>query len=184
MNSQITIEGVTYPLELTPGPVSQKVQAGPHTVEVLVNALMVVLVLDMSSCVYYSTDDLGSWLACSKTGQLYAAPAGMDRTSQLQRDQHVCFRVAFWLELAERYKNHPYWFRIDGHSYACPEEAICRDREPRRPSSERGFSGRTFRIKRNDSEEVLLIDNLWHQGELPAWLAKDYPDNAEFIIPS
>lgn len=45
----------------------------------------------------------------------------------------------------------------------------------------RGFGGREFRIKRFDSDEVVITHNLWCQGDIPIVWREDLPNNAEFL---
>jgi hypothetical protein len=77
----------------------------------------------------------------------------------------------FWLQWVET-RNDPNCVRVNGvHYYICDEASI---------STFRGFAGRKFTVKFNDGR-VVTTTNMWHQGDIPAALREQLPDNAAFI---
>lgn len=96
----------------------------------------------------------------------------------IMANQGVCFSCAFWLVHIHNWWNDPNWVRIDGTSYY-PEVIL---KEGQRESSHgyKGFGGRLFRIRFSDGRTI-RTDNLWHQGTMPEWVQKQFPDNAEFV---
>lgn len=134
--------------------------------------------------VCHKAKDLGTWLQCNLTGELYRDPVKSvvpGKTRDYMVTHHVCQSVAFWRMLQAKHAGDPYWFIVGGDSYGCAPSAVCRDRKPRGSDSCRGFGGRTFRVRKFDSDEVLVIDDMWHQGNVPEWLRSELPDNAEFV---
>lgn len=178
MQTQITIENQVYEFELEI-PKKRTYQLGPHQVEIEATPpAHARITLDKTSWQNARANDLGKWLACTKTGSLYRANYHDCPELKVMNEQHVCFGVAFWIVLGKKYANNPLWFRVDGVSYACKENAICTDRKPRGSSSMRGFGGRTFEVMKDGIKYV--IDDMWCQGDMPEWFRAEYPDNATF----
>lgn len=180
MQSQITIEGQCYPFDLDMTR-TKTYQFGPHSVELIphpeFNTASVVM---GNASKAKPASNLGEWLACSKTGELWVDDYYIKcEEAQVMKEQHVCFGTAFWVIRGKQYANDPLWFRIDGVSYYCRPSAVCTDRKPRASDNMRGFCGRTFNIQKGD--EVLVIDDLWCNGDMPEWFKMDHPDNAVFI---
>lgn len=64
---------------------------------------------------------------------------------------------------------------IDGHCYHV-------DEEPEDISNHNeflGFGGQEFKIRKFDSDGIIITHNLWHQGEIPKKFNKQ--DNAQFV---
>lgn len=134
--------------------------------------------------VCHMSKNLGEWLQCSLTGELYRDPEVSvvpGKTRDYMVNHHVCQSVAFWRMLQAKHTGDPYWFIINGVSYGCSASAVCVNRQPRGGSNHRGFGGRVFRVKKLCSDEMLVIDDMWHQGTVPDWLRPELPDNAFFV---
>lgn len=124
--------------------------------------------------------DLGKIEVCPISGEIISYNWRDGIKKEIITQAKVGFGVAACIDKIVRYKNYPYWFIIDGDSYACRESGIVKTgHQPRSSDSVRGFGGRTFRIKKGD--QIYTIDDLWHGGSIPAWMRDRFPDNAEFV---
>ena len=64
---------------------------------------------------------------------------------------------------------------IDGHCYHVGEEP----EDVSKYNGFLGFSGQEFKIRKFDSDDIIITHNLWHQGEIPKKFNKQ--DNAQFV---
>lgn len=84
----------------------------------------------------------------------------------------MCFRCNCFREIEERAKWDKDRMIVDGSSYQVV----------RHKTAFQGFGGRQFKFRRFDNpEEIVVSNNVWHQGDIPEiWKAK-IPNNAEFV---
>lgn len=86
-------------------------------------------------------------------------------------DSSECFHKKFWLEIIKEKDEHVI---ING---------ICYYLDKARPMSDspfRGYGGREFKIKLHTGE-IIVTNNLWHNGEVPKEFRDRLPDNAELV---
>lgn len=95
---------------------------------------------------------------------------------------HTCHACDFWREKVRwKEQNDPVrkCVRVNGQHYVFDATAasITDPRELRWA----GHGGHVFRIKFHDDKNVVVTNNLWFQGRIPAHFAERLPDNAEFV---
>lgn len=100
-------------------------------------------------------------------------------TLTIMKKQEICFQCAFWFMLAEKHAENSLWFRIAGESFVAT--SVLQNGQKAQGKQGKGFSGHEFIIEKFSDNERIRTDNLWYQGEMPPWFAKDYSDNARFI---
>ena len=89
------------------------------------------------------------------------------------KDNNECFSCWFWDGIKNDDSIEPNRVVIvDGHHYRYRDDVKFKEIA--------GFAGHEFHIKFNDRREV-TTRNLWHQGKIPEYWLKDFPDNAIFI---
>lgn len=92
---------------------------------------------------------------CAKCGFILEGDGDVSRDS-------LCFGCSFWKTQKENERDNA--FVIDGHHY--------------RPG-QGGFYGRKFKVRRHDG--TLWQGELFTQGQIPAHLREEFPDNAVFV---
>lgn len=105
----------------------------------------------------------------------------VEGTARRLRETQTCFTCDFWLEKI-RWEEQPVPdhkpVRVDGRHY-------CYD--PRRPvvrgddAKWLGHGGRVFKVAFLDTADVVEVNNLWHQGEIPERFRARLHDNALFL---
>ena len=83
----------------------------------------------------------------------------------------LCFSCLHWNKILDDLSN-PNRFIIGGNAYCHVEQ---------KEGYFQGHGGRTFRIKRYDTNEVFVSNNLWCQGQIPIHLKDRIKNNACFI---
>lgn len=117
----------------------------------------------------------GPYQVKEHAGRFYALEEGRCSSSgpTLESAMHsVNLYRNFWREKIA-IKDEPTTARINGWHYQIGDES---------PSyaPTRGFGGERHTIRFRDGREVVTT-NLWTQGEIPAYLRNELPDNAEFV---
>lgn len=79
--------------------------------------------------------------------------------------------IKFWLEIIKEKDEHVI---INGICYYLDKA------HPMSDSPFRGYGGREFKIKLHTGE-IIVTNNLWHNGEVPKEFRDRLPDNAEFV---
>lgn len=92
----------------------------------------------------------------------------MDFMNEQMKSRQMCFNCNFWTDYMGRTDT----IRIDGMHYVIAPDTT---------SGMKGYGGHEFKIKRFDTEGVIVTHNLWHQGDIPAHFRDRLPDNAEFV---
>lgn len=92
-------------------------------------------------------------------------------------DNKTCFHCNHWLELLN-YQGPMAVVRVNGahFMYDTREPYVIDDRY-----KFLGHGGRKWWIKFHLSEDVILTNNLWYQGEIPKHFLSRLPDNAVFL---
>lgn len=94
--------------------------------------------------------------------------------TQVMKNEKCCFNCAFWINLLERKSNDPNWVIINGSSYTFNPSV-------KGNSFAKGSAGKKFYCRKLETGEVLVSDNVYHQGSVPEHFKSMFPDTAEFI---
>ena len=81
-----------------------------------------------------------------------------------------CYNIDFWRNALDDES-----IIIDGHCYHVCEEP----EDVSKYNGFLGFSGKEFKIRKFDSDVIIVTHNLCHQGEIPKKFNKQ--DNAQFV---
>ena len=81
-----------------------------------------------------------------------------------------CYNIDFWRNALDDES-----IIIDGHCYHVCEEP----EDVSKYNGFLGFNGQEFKIRKFDSDVIIITHNLWHQGEIPKKFNKQ--DNAQFV---
>ena len=81
-----------------------------------------------------------------------------------------CFHIDFWKNALDDDA-----IIIDGHCYHIEKEPA----DLLNYEGFLGFGGQEFKIRKFDSDDIIITHNLWHQGEIPLEFNKQ--DNAQFV---
>ena len=81
-----------------------------------------------------------------------------------------CYNIDFWRNALDDES-----IIIDGHCYHVCEEP----EDISNYNGFLGFNGQEFKIRKFDSDVIIITHNLWHQGEIPKKFNKQ--DNAHFV---
>jgi len=92
---------------------------------------------------------------------------------ELLAQRKLCFTCNFWYEIKELLKDRTRVV-IEGVTYKIEPDNKTND-------SFKGHGGRMFKIKRFDSDEIVITKNLWCNGHVPESWKLEIQDNAVFI---
>jgi hypothetical protein len=98
-----------------------------------------------------------------------------------QYDQYCakCISHKVWLNAIKKAWN-PDQVRVKGHLFEIRPKTTYKQDEPR-PTGGEGFGGAEWKISFNDGR-LLVTENLWSIGDIPAEYREALPDNAKFIL--
>jgi hypothetical protein len=108
-----------------------------------------------------------------------------------QADNSACTECQYWLDKFKEIDD-PAYARIDGAQYRIGE---CLDNYELKPGDtlesivkaydsgkgNKGFGGSKFAIQFDDGR-VVITDDLWHNGRVPAAWVDFLPNNAKFLV--
>lgn len=118
-------------------------------------------------------------ITCSCCGQEAGTNYCTEVAERLRRLQ-LCHTCDFWMEKI-RWAEHPdplhQPVRVDGKHYCYDPRNLLVSGDSRY----KGFGGSFFKICFLDTADVVVTNDLWHQGDIPARFRDRLPDNAVFL---
>lgn len=113
-------------------------------------------------------------IKCQKISGIKCVKCGGERSLAYNnieelKKYEMCFSCNHWREIRDSLNDKKNVI-IDGSSYYI---------DP--PKQNGGYGGREFKIKRFDSDEVVVTNNLWCKGDVPEVYKNQIPNNAKFV---